>query len=271
MTMDAFIVAQISDMHVKSDGDLSNGVVDTAAALRRCIDDLLRRPQQPHVVLFTGDLVDDAEEAQYRELRRIVEGLPMPWYLIPGNHDDRETLRQCFPDHACLRQWAPFVQYTIEDWPLRLVGLDTVIPGEGGGALCDERLAWLDRTLAAQPSRPTLVFMHHPPFLTGIAYMDDIRLETPERLAAVLARNPQVERVLCGHVHRSIQTRFAGILASICPSPAHQIVLDFARGAPEQFVLEPPGYQLHVWRPDTGVVSHTLAIGEYPGPYPFVG
>jgi Icc protein len=113
--------------------------------------------------------------------------------------------------------------------------------------------------------------MHHPPFLTGIGYMDDIRLDTPERLAAVLARHPQVERVICGHLHRSIVTRFAGTVASTCPSPAHQLVLDLARDAAAQFVLEPPGYQLHVWKPHTGVVSHTVVIGDYPGPYPFTG
>lgn len=267
--MQPLIVAQISDMHVKAGGALSNGIVDTAQALRRCVEQVLRLPQRPHVVLFTGDLADDATPGQYEELRRLAGPLPMPWYLIPGNHDDRDVLRQCFPDHAYLRQWAPFVQYAVEDFPLRLVGLDTLIPGEGGGRLCDERLGWLDRTLAAQRERPTLVFLHHPPFVSGIARMDEIRLDAPERFAAVLGRHPQVERVLCGHVHRAIQARFGGVIASTCPSPSHQIVLDLAPRAEVRFGLEPPAFQLHLWHERTGVVSHTVPIGDFPGPYPF--
>ena len=269
MTMTPYIIGQVSDMHVRAGGELSNGVVDTAAALRRCIDHLLQLKQRPHVVLFTGDLVDSAVAAEYEELRRLLAPLPMPWYLIPGNHDDRDVLRESFPDHAYLRQWAPYVQYTIEDAPLRLIGLDTVIPGEGGGRLCEQRLDWLDRTLAAGGDRASLVFMHHPPFLCGIHRMDEIRLEAPERLAEVLSRHPRVERLICGHVHRSIQTRFAGTVASTCPGSAHQIFLDLAADTPVQFTLEPPGYQLHLWSRDAGVVSHTVAVGDFPGPFPF--
>ena len=269
MTMSPFIVGQISDMHVRAGGQLSNGVVDTCGALRRCVEHVLGLKQRPHLLLFTGDLVDTAAAEEYEELRRLLAPLPMPWYLIPGNHDERETLRNGFPDHAYLREWAPYIQYAIEHTPLRLIGLDTVIAGEGGGRLCEERLEWLNRTLAAAPDRPTLLFMHHPPFLSGIRRMDELRLEAPERLAQVLWRHPQVERVLCGHVHRSIQARFAGTVASICPSPAHQIVLDLAPEADVSFGLEPPGYQLHLWSAETGVVSHTVPIGQFPGPYPF--
>ena len=270
MKTDALLVCQISDLHIKPPGRLSYRQVDCAAMLARCVQEILRLRQRPDLVIATGDLVDFGRPDEYRHLRELLAPLPMPLYLIPGNHDERGALRDAFPDHPYLRQWQPFVQYAIEDWPVRIVALDTVIPGQGGGELCEERLAWLERTLAAQPEKPTLVIMHHPPFPTLIGHMDKLGLlRGSDGLAKVIARHPQVERVLCGHLHRPIQARFAGTLASTCPSPAHQVALDLAPDAASAFTMEPPGFQLHGWKKGFGVVSHTAFIGDFAGPFPF--
>lgn len=263
------LLCQISDLHIKADGALSYRVVDTAAMLRRCVAHILDAPQRPDAVVATGDLVDLGRPEEYALLRALLAPLPMPVYVIPGNHDDRDALRAAFADHPYLDAAAPFVQYALDEHPVRIVALDTVIPGEGGGTLCDARLEWLDRTLAARPARPTIVVMHHPPFRTFIGHMDGMGLARADRFAAVIARHPQVERILCGHLHRPIQARVAHAIASTCPSPAHQIVLDLAPDAAEAFAMEPPGYQLHRWTPETGVVSHTAFVGSWPGPYPF--
>jgi Icc protein len=267
--MDPLIIAQITDMHVCAAGKKAYGVVDPGAALRRCVDKMLALERWPDLVLVSGDLVEGGSREEYGELRRLLAPLPMPWFVIPGNHDERTVMRDCFRDHAYLHQWPPFAQYAIDEWPLRIVALDTVVPGEPGGRLCEERLDWLERTLAAEQRKPTLIVMHHPPFRTWIGHMDAMGLEAPERLAEVLARHPQVERIVCGHLHRPIETRFAGIPASTCPSPSHQVALDLEPDAPAQLILEPPAFQLHLWSAGTGVVSHTVYIGGYPGPYPF--
>jgi 3',5'-cyclic AMP phosphodiesterase CpdA len=157
----------------------------------------------------------------------------------------------------------------IDDHAVRLIGLDSTIPGETGGTLCAARLAWLAATLDAAPARPTVLFLHHPPFATGIAHMDRIGLADAAPFAALVRRHPQVERVLAGHLHRPIQARWAGTVASTAPAPCHQVVLDLTRDGPAAFVMEPPGYQLHLWRPDSGLISHTVTLGRYPGPYPF--
>jgi 3',5'-cyclic AMP phosphodiesterase CpdA len=268
--MERFILAQITDLHVKAGGKRSYRVVDTADLLHRCIDHVVRLPQHPDAVLLTGDLVDSGAPAEYATLRELLARLPMPCYLMPGNHDDRDNLRAAFPDHGYLHQWAPFVQYAIDRWPVRIVALDTVIPGESGGRLCPERLAWLERALEASRDRPVVVALHHPPFRTFIGHMDDIGLDGGEALAAIVRRHPNVERVLCGHLHRAIETRFGGTIASTCPSPAHQVDLDLADDAVARFRMEPPGFQVHVWTATTGIVSHTAAVGAFPGPYPFV-
>jgi len=259
----SFVVGQISDLHIRQPGRLSYRVVDCAAMLSRAVEAILRQPRRPDVMVITGDLVDGALPDEYAHLRRLLAPLPMPYYLLPGNHDDRAALRAAFPEHAYLRQWEPFVQYAIEDWPLRIVALDTLIPGEGGGRLDDERLVWLDRVLLLQKSKPTIVVMHHPPFPTLIDHMDEIGLEGSEALAAVVTRHPQVERVVCGHLHRPIQFRFAGTIASTCPSTAHQVELDITPHAPSRFRMEPPAFQLHAWREGAGVVTHTAYVGDF--------
>jgi len=267
--MEPLIIGQISDLHVSTEGKVSYGVVDAGAALRRCVESIMALERWPDLLLVTGDLVEGGLREEYQHLRALLAPLPMPWYVIPGNHDDRTVMRDCFRDHGYLHQWGPFAQYAIDEWPLRIIALDTVIPGEPGGRLCEERLSWLDRTLACEPSKPTLVMMHHPPFSTGMDHMDGMGLESPEKLAAILGRHAQVQCILCGHVHRPIEARFAGIPASICPSPSHQVALDLDPGAPARLTLEPPAYRLHLWTPASGLVSHTVYIGAYPGPYPF--
>jgi Icc protein len=267
--MKRFLLAQVTDMHIKAGGKLSYRVVDTAGSLARCIEHLLQVPQTPDAVLFTGDLTDFGRAEEYDNLRSLLAPLPMPVFLMPGNHDNPEVMRAAFPGHAYLRQRPGRIDYVIDDFPVRLVALDTTVPQESGGALHAAQLEWLDETLAAVPARPTIVALHHPPFWTGIGHMDRIGLANPNALEAVIARHPQVERVVSGHLHRAIVTRFGGTIASTCPSPAHQVALDLADDAQSRFMMEPPGFQLHLWREGAALITHTAAIGDFAGPYPF--
>jgi 3',5'-cyclic AMP phosphodiesterase CpdA len=260
------LIAHISDPHIVLPGERLYGRVETAEFLARAVAELNRLDPLPDVVVITGDLVDKGEPAEYGHLRGLIAPLSRPVFVIPGNHDAREPLRAAFAADGYLPQTG-FLQYAVEDYPVRLVALDTLIPGEGGGELCADRLAWLDETLAAAPDRPTAVMMHHPPFATGIERMDRAGLRGSEAFAAVIARHPQVERILCGHLHRAIDQRFAGTVAGTAPSTAHQIRFDIRSGAPLGFMFEPPGYQLHLWRDGAGLVSHTAVFGDWAGPF----
>jgi Icc protein len=262
------ILAQITDLHVTAPGQLCMGQVDTAALLRDCVSSLLRLNPAPDLVIASGDLVDRAAPQEYLHLRAILDPLPMPVYVIPGNHDDREHLRAAFADQPCIPKDG-FIQFALDQGGVRLLLLDTLIPGRDGGELCDARLAWLEARLAEEPEKPTVIVMHHPPFATGVANLDDSGMPGAEGLAALLGRYTQVERILCGHLHRSIQVRWHGVLASVCPSTAHQVALGMKSDDALCYVMEPPGFQLHLWRQDTGLVSHTLFTGRFPGPYPF--
>lgn len=263
------IIAQITDFHIKARGKLAYRVVDTATSLAAAVAAIAALDPAADLVIATGDLTDGGLPEEYELLRELLAPLPQPVYVIPGNHDEREAMRHAFRGDRYLPAHG-FLQYTVEDRPLRLVALDTLLPGESGGRLCAERLDWLDRTLAQAPDRPTAIIMHHPPFPTGIVHMDRIGLDGADGFAAVVARHPQVERVFCGHLHRSIQARIGGhAVASTAPSTAHQIALDLRPDGPSAFIMEPPGYQLHAWRPGTGVITHTGVIGTFDGPHPF--
>ena len=80
--------------------------------------------------------------------------LVTPVFVIPGNHDSREGMREAFGREGYLPR-AGFLHYAIEEYPLWIVALDTHFPGEHGGLLCAERLAWFDLALAAAPEGPT--------------------------------------------------------------------------------------------------------------------
>ncbi|HEX3952798.1 MAG TPA: phosphodiesterase [Stellaceae bacterium] len=271
MTHNEMIIAQLSDTHIVPHGALLYGRVDTAGFLTRAVAAINQLDPLPDVTVLTGDLVDTGAPAEYANLRELLAPLRMPIFVIPGNHDARDVLRETFAGEGYFPA-VGFLQFAIDGYPVRIVALDTLIPGDHRGLLCAERLDWLDRTLAAAPQQPTVVLMHHPPFATGIDFMDRYGLRGSEALAAVVARHPQVERILCGHLHRAIDRRFAGTIAGTAPSTAHQIHLNLNPEAPLRFMLEPPGYQLHLWRDGAGLVTHTAIFGEWAGvgrPLPF--
>ncbi|HUR87456.1 MAG TPA: phosphodiesterase [Ramlibacter sp.] len=261
------LIAHISDMHVTPKGRLAYGRVDTGAMLRSAISQLNRIAPRPDLVLMTGDLAAHGEVEAYAHLREILAELQMQYLVIGGNHDDAENLRAAFHDHNYLPAQG-FIQYAVDDYPLRIVAVDTVVRGQVLGSLCDTRLAWLDRTLGEKPSTPTLLMMHHAPFVTGLAHSDELCLERVEELERVISRHPQIERILCGHVHRAVQVRFGGTFASSCPSTAHQSCLDLRENGKDMFTLEPPGFQLHRWH-NQRLFTYTLNVGTFEGPFPF--
>ena len=206
---------------------------------------------------------------EYERLRVLLDPLVMPVYLIPGNHDDRANLRAVFADHSYLPRDGAFLHYVVEDYPLRLMALDTVVAGEMGGALCAARLAWIDAQLAAASPRPTFVFMHHPPFDTGLGWPEGAGaagLGGSDAFGKTVARHPEIERIVCGHLHRPIQAQWCGTMASTAAATGHQLALALGPGSTIGAVMEPPACSLHVWTRGRGIVSHTSYIGAFETP-----
>ena len=253
------LLAQITDLHVSAEGSPFDLRHRTGERLARAIEHLRRLDPRPDAVVCTGDLVNEGSPVEYARLAELLAPLPMPCYLIPGNHDDREQLRAAFAHRGFLPKEGRLC-YQVDLGPLRVIALDTNLPGEPGGRLGEEQLRWLEARLREHPGRLTILLMHHPPFATGIEGMDAMGLEDAAALAQVVGRHPQIERILCGHLHRPIVKRFAGTIASTCPSTGPQVALDLRPGVPVSMLDEPTACQLHLWEDGLGLVSHTSYI-----------
>jgi 3',5'-cyclic AMP phosphodiesterase CpdA len=267
------ILVQLTDLHIREPGRLAYRRVDTSRYFRAVVDSVLALKQRPHAVVISGDLTDFGRPAEYASLREQIaplESAGLPVYLMPGNHDSRDELRRSFPAHAYLGD-GPYVQFAVDVGPLRLLALDTVVPERSEGALDAQRLAWLEAQLADSVGRPVVIAMHHPPFQTLIGHMDKMGLLAGgAELEAIVARHANVERVICGHLHRAIDVRFGGTIASTAPGPAHQVCLDLDPEAVSAWTLEPPSFRVHAWNPrERRLVTHLAASGAFEGPYPF--
>ncbi|WP_448949991.1 phosphodiesterase [Labrys neptuniae] len=261
------LIAQITDFHILAQG-LLGGRIDTRDYARRAIAHVKAMPVQPSLILVTGDLADTGSDEEYRIVRALLDEIEAPVYVIPGNHDRRDRPRQAFGDLAYMPETG-FIHYVVDGLPLRLIGLDTLVEGEGHGALCATRLDWLEARLQ-ESKAPAVIFMHHPPGPFGVPALDSIGLrEGAERFADLVSRFSNVERILCGHVHRPISFRFAGTMVTTIPSTAHQLALALGPAEDLQVIMEPPAIGLHRWLPGSGLVSHLDFIGPFEGPYSF--
>src|SRR5687768_5085510 len=123
------LIAQLSDLHISTPGSENDRFFKTPEHLERAVGHLNGLSPRPDLVLVTGDLVERGHADEYRRLRRMLDMLTMPYFVIPGNHDDRRALREGFADHRYLRSDSAFIHYVVEGWAVRLIALDTVIPG----------------------------------------------------------------------------------------------------------------------------------------------
>ena len=182
-------------------------------------------------------------------------------------------MRAAFPASNYAQSAGPLDQ-RIEIAGIDLLLLDSSVPGKPDGQLDSTTLEWLDATLASSPQRPALLFLHHPPFRTGILHMDRQNLLNTDAFALIVRRHPRVRLVATGHIHRATLTMFAGVPTTICPAPNHAVDLDLAELREPSFKVEPPAFHLHTWFPGTGfgsLVTHQVPIGQFDGPHLFFG
>jgi 3',5'-cyclic AMP phosphodiesterase CpdA len=266
-------IAQISDLHIKAPGSLAYGQVDTAKALEHCVRILNEFDPAPDFVVISGDLADTPTSEEYQHLELLLAPLKLPFASVPGNHDSRELMRAAFPSGLYAFASGPLNQ-KIEVNGLDLLLLDSSVHGKPHGELEEATLQWLDAALAASRARPALLFLHHPPFKTGIWHMDRQNLLNAGELEFIVRRHPHVQLLATGHVHRAALTMFAGVPTTICPAPNHAVDLDLAELREPSFKIEPPAFHLHSWLPGDGfgtIVTHQVPIGSFDGPHPFFG
>lgn len=250
------LIAQLSDPHVVAPGTVLYGSIDTGALFATAVRRIAGLNPAPDLVVVSGDLVNEGSPQEYAHVRALLGSLQMPWQVMAGNHDNRTQLRSAFPEQGFGNADLCCTKRTMGD--LNLLFLDTTIPGEEGGEIGAAQLAWLD--MACDPQRATLLFLHHPPFATGIAGLDAIACRGANLLAEWLTFHREVRALACGHVHRPIFTSFAGLPCVAAPSVAHQIVCDLSgRSDALAWCREPPAFLLHRWQ-DGELVTHVVPV-----------
>ncbi len=257
------LIAQITDSHIVPKGTHWKNEPETeiASRLSRAIDFLNSLNPRPDVVIFTGDAVDEGDLKSYQHFRELIEPLKIPLFVIPGNHDDREIMRKSFSDLFYMPKLG-FLHYAIEDFPIRLIGLDTLLEGEDYGQFCEQRLSWLEKTLESAHKKATLIFMHHPPIKVGKKAFDTkYTCYLVPGFENLIRKDDSVLGIVAGHYHHLCASAFGGKPCFVAPSlaPTHY----FAHpddDDPTALELDDPAITLHKWLGGNAVSTHVVRI-----------
>jgi Icc protein len=208
-------VAQLTDTHLEERRGGTLLGMDTDASFAHVLELLRAGDARADVVLATGDLASHGSESAYLRLRDDLDGLGLPWFWLPGNHDAGEPMARV------LGRGRPMVRsICVGAW--QIVMLDSTVDGEVGGCLGAEELALLDRLLAAEPGRHALICLHHQPVAIGCAWLDEQMVADSPELFAVLGRHAQARALVWGHVHQDFSAQRAGLQLLATPSTCIQ-------------------------------------------------
>jgi 3',5'-cyclic-AMP phosphodiesterase len=250
------IIAQISDTHLALHSpDAERRLADFA----RTIADINALDPAPDVIVHTGDIVHNGRPDEYAQAVALLAEARAPVYVLPGNKDDRANLRAAFSAQCYRASGSEFIDYAIEDFPVRLIALDTLEPGANRGAFRPEQARHLSALIAAGPDKPIAVFAHHPPFEVTVG-PDRFHFETNEsmtRLRETLARSGRIAAVFSGHVHRAAAGVIGGIPASVAPC----IATTLRKGDYPAAMKTRPVYHLHRFDAACGFVTASRVVG----------
>jgi 3',5'-cyclic AMP phosphodiesterase CpdA len=216
------VIAHISDTHLLGGGRQLYGTVDTDPPLVHALDLLAKSNLPLEALVFTGDLADLAEPDAYARLKAIVEpaaakiGAEIVWVM--GNHDERPAYSAGLFGAESTEPQDRVVMFG----GLRIISLDSTVPGYHHGALLDSQLEWLRDVLAEPAPDGTLLALHHPPLPSPVEIMAILELQQMHRLADVV-RGTDVRGILAGHLHHAMSGMFAGIPVSVAAATCYTI------------------------------------------------
>ena len=220
------------------------------------IDYINQHLPKPHLFLVTGDITIAWQAEEFNHAANFLNRFEMPFYVIPGNHDDRDILRSTFGKLACPVEFEGKIDYVIEDSDLRLNALDSTFPGSPGGEITEAQASWFDARLKEKPTQPTTMFMYHPPIKCGVLETEVDCFIGKKLLGLIIIKHQHVEKIFCGHIYVPINTSWYDTVFSTALRMRMQLVLDLTLKRESKFVLEAPAYHLHYWTPDKNLITH---------------
>ncbi len=246
---------QLTDSHLYADPSRCLLGINTLETFDHVLAQALQETGDPDFILATGDLVHDASDSGYKRLLGRLQLTEIPTYCLPGNHDIPGKMKQILnQDNVhCI----PSVQ--AKGWSL--IFLDSTIANSDGGRIDENQLELLEVLLRAHADKHTMICLHHHPVPVGSRWMDTMVLENPDAFFKLIEANPQVQAVLCGHIHQAFDTEYRGVRLMGSPSTCVQFIPrvdDFAIDA------IPPGYRWLSLQPDGTIRTGLNSLPKIP-------
>ena len=271
--MDEMCIVQISDTHVRVPDRLLKNNFDSNYALKRAIEIINAENYTIDCLLITGDLVEEGIEDEYVHLKQILNHLnrKIPVLFCLGNHDDIDAFSRVFLDRfpQTLNKSSIVdinsldtkaeLSYCIDFQISKLIVLNSSVKDEAWGKISSDALDWLEKILSNSVSDTNILALHHPPVRCFSEVMDNIALKNPDELEELLLFHKNVQLIICGHVHRSIFTSFAGSQIVFCPSAVFQYPIFMKRGNSVP-TGEQPGFHVHIFKKKLGWSTHLRLI-----------
>jgi 3',5'-cyclic AMP phosphodiesterase CpdA len=250
------IIAHISDTHLALEArDADRRMHDFAST----IADINALDPAPDVIVHSGDIVHNGRQDEYAQALALLAKARAPVCVLPGNKDDRANLRAAFSAQGYLAPVSGFIDYAVEDYPVRLIALDTLKTGSSRGEFRPEQARRLIELIDAERDKPIAVFSHHPPFEVTVG-PDRFHFETMEsmsRLREALQRCERIIAVFSGHVHRAAAGEIGRIPASVVPC----IATTLRKGDYPPHMKTRPVYHLHRFDPACGFATESRIVG----------
>ena len=251
----------LSDTHLLGGGSRLYNAVDAEAHLQQLLDELEISEGRPEALIFTGDLADRGEPDAYDRLRRMVEpvaarlGAQVIWVM--GNHDNRGAFReQLFAEPASARP----VDRVYDVNGLRVITLDSSVPGFHHGEITSAQLDWLAEELSVPAPHGTILAMHHPPLPSVLDLAVVVELRDQAGLAEVLWGS-DVRSIIAGHLHYSSSGTFAGIPVSVASATCYTQDLNVPSGGTRGRDGARAFNVMHVY--ENTVLHSVVPVGQY--------
>jgi Icc protein len=254
-------VLHLSDTHFLAGGRRLYDSLDSEAKLRQLFAELEASGSRPEAIVFTGDLADKGDALAYRAIRDIVEpvaerlGAQVVWVM--GNHDDRAAFSSMLLDEPASDE--P-IDRVIDVNGLRIIALDSTVPGHHYGHVTDAQLLWLQNVLAAPAPHGTILAMHHPPVPAVLDLAVTVELRGQQELAAVI-RGSDIRSIIAGHLHYSTNATFAGIPVSVASATCYTQDLNVPVGGSRSRDGAQSFNLVHIF--DETVVHSVVPLGDY--------
>ena len=265
-----FIIVHWSDVHLSSGNIFYSKIINVKKKLIEAVDRLNKTLPLPNILIVTGDLLDYPNLEDYKLLRSILNRLIIPYYVIPGNHDNKNMLHDTFKDLGYFSDSSNHINYTIDIFPIKFIAFDTVsdsnnidIHGGYEPEVTDSKISWLKAELEKDKTKPTIIFMHHQPKYTRIGEFNNEIFLGVKKLEKVVKDNKQVEGVLCGHLHRHIQFQWGGTIVQVAPSLSIARTLTLDNKMKKEYIDEPTGSLVYLFSNELGLICHTDFFGNY--------